>query len=360
MATEILFLEFTKISVTITSLLLVLLVFYRPPSSKIQRGYRITLHAVILAMALVTFVNGLELFDHYGIHNKKFIVLTTLIVSSYQVFLYSATIITMLNQPYYSLRRVFQELAPTTVLSILAIFLYFYAPDLPLKVLFYIFGIYFGIQVVHYSREYLITEKETIRKIDNFFSEELTLSLKWTRAAFAGMLFCSILSLVSLIQNNYLSIFFTICYTAYYTYFTIHYFNFINSFRDLEPALVLAPETTTSIRNINRSYEQMEQALAHWESKKLYTEPGITIEQVSIQLKTNRTYLSNHMNTYRKITFKEWINGLRIDEAKKLLQENPTMPVSQIGVLVGIPDKSNFGRQFTRFCGMSPQAWRKK
>jgi AraC-like DNA-binding protein len=360
MATEILFLELTKVSATITTLLLILLVFYRPPSSKIQKGYRITLRAVILAMILVTLVNGLELFDHYGIHNKSFILLTTLIVSSYQIFIYSATIITMLKQSYYSPKRVLQELAPTTLLSIFAILFYLLAPGLPLKILFIIFGTYFGIQIVHYSREYLITEKETIRKIDNFFSEELSLSLKWTRAAFAGLLFCSVLSLFSLIQNHYFSIVFTICYTAYYTYFTIHYFNFINSFRDMEPALAQITESNSNLRNINRSFEQIEQAITHWESKKMYTEPGITIEQVSIQLKTNRTYLSNHMNTYRKVTFKEWINGLRIDEAKRLLQEHPSMPVSQIGVLVGIPDKSNFGRQFTRFCGMSPQTWRKK
>jgi len=65
------------------------------------------------------------------------------------------------------------------------------------------------------------------------------------------------------------------------------------------------------------------------------------------------------MNLHRKMTFKEWINHLRIEEAKNLLQNHPEMPVSQIGTMVGLPDKSNFGRQFTRLTGKSPQAWRK-
>jgi AraC-like DNA-binding protein len=353
-----LFQELTKIDVTINLLLVLVLLVVKPPKKHVLKAYRKTLHAIIIALLLISAVNIMELADNYGISNKNFLIITTLIVASYQIFLFSSTIINMLDSSFYTLKRLIIELIPTTILSIISSILYHLAPGLPLTIIFAVFAIWFGFQVVYYTYHYFKTEKRTIQKLDNFFSEEISKSLKWTRAAFGGMLFCGIFTLLSLIQNQHLSIVFTICYTAYYAYFTLHYLNYFNTFFDIKSALETPVETT--IKTINRSYEQLEEAIKHWENTKGYTETGVTIDQVAQQLKTNRTYLSNYMNMHRKVTFKEWINQLRIEDAKRLMKDHPDMPVAQIGVQVGIPDKSNFGRQFTRVTGISPKTWRKK
>ena len=108
----------------------------------------------------------------------------------------------------------------------------------------------------------------------------------------------------------------------------------------------------------NLSDVKIEAELAFWVKKKGFTEKGITIEQLSQKLGTNRTYLSSYINTCYKQTFSNWINNLRIEEAKYLLLKEPLLTVGQVGEKIGYTDKSNFGRQFTKRTGASPNAWR--
>ncbi len=228
-----------------------------------------------------------------------------------------------------------------------------------LHIWYWIFGAYYVLQIIRYSLFYMKVNRNTVKKLDNFFSEETAKRLKWTSGAFLWLFFGGLFSFLSLFLNMWFSLFFTVFYTFFYLYFSIHYLNYVTLFLDMEPAFSLPDETQAKEKIRNKSFEQLEVAINQWEQEKYFIEPGITIEQVATQLRSNRTYLSTHMNLFRKMTFKEWINQLRIEEAKNLLQNNPEMPVGQVGAMVGLPDKSNFGRQFTRMTGKSPQAWRK-
>jgi AraC-like DNA-binding protein len=358
MTPEFIYYELTRVSICLTTTLCILLFFIHPPRRESMRGYRITRGAVISAFLLVTVFNLIEILVKGKTHEENLIIMNTLIISSIQIFLFGTTIITMLNSNFYSIPLVFKELMPSILLSFTGFLIYPYASQGLLQGYFFIFSLYFGFQIVHYTFLYQRIKKKTVRMLDNFFSEETSKRLQWTGVAFVGLTGGGILSLLSLFLNMHFVVFFTVFYNAFYIFFTIHYLNYVNLFLYMEPAL--EPFKTVPLpKNLERSYKQLEAAIDRWEEEKLFTETGITIEQVSSKLNSNRTYLSNHMNVYRKMTFKEWINNLRIEEAKSLMKKNPDMPVSQIGVLVGIPDKSNFGRQFNRVTGSRPQAWRK-
>jgi len=60
---------------------------------------------------------------------------------------------------------------------------------------------------------------------------------------------------------------------------------------------------------------------------------------------------------YRK-SFLHWRKEMRIDEAKRLLLIEETIPTALIGEAVGIYDKSNFKRQFRDITGLTPAQWR--
>jgi AraC-like DNA-binding protein len=225
--------------------------------------------------------------------------------------------------------------------------------------LYWFLGTYYVSQLIRYALFYKKVHRNTVKKLDNFFSEETAKRLKWTSGAFIWLFLGGFFSFLSLFLDTWFSLFFTVFYTFFYLYFSIHYLNYVTLFLDMEPAFNTPEETPVKDKYVNKSYEQLELAINDWEKQKLFTEPGITIEQVATQLRSNRTYLSMHMNVHRKISFKEWINQLRIEEASALLRKHPEMPVSQIGAMVGLPDKSNFGRQFAKLKGKSPQAWRK-
>lgn len=360
MLTQDFFFELSKTNVIVSILLALVLMFVKTPKIASLEGYKKTKPAIIVSFLLIGFVNSLEVADHHGIHNRDFVILITLIVASYQIFLFSSTIITMLDLNHISKKRCMKEMIPTTFLSAFGIMTYHLTDKKMLNLFFVLFAVYFTTQIIRFTIQYLRTERAAIQKLDNFFSEETSRSVQWTRAAFVGMFFCSIFTLASLVHYLPLTMVFIVCYTTYYIYFTIHYLNYVNLFLDLIPALEQTAETTIHTKSANKSFDQLEKAIIEWESTKRFTETGLNIEQVAQALNTNRTYLSNHMNLHRNQTFKDWINHLRIEEAKQLMKAQPDIPVAQIGVQVGIPDKSNFGRQFTRITGMSPNKWRKK
>lgn len=359
MSADTLYSELTNISLYISATLTVLMMFVRAPQKQTLRPYRITRQALIISFLLVTLLNLAEISQKDPYIKHYLVILNTLVISSYQIFFFSATIITMLDFRSYTMRKVVQELAPTTVLGIIGYLLFLCGEMKLLNILYWILGAYYLHQIIRYAIFYDKVSKITIQKLDNFFSEETAKKLKWTGGAFIWLFLGGIFSFMSLFLNMWFSLFFTAFYTFFYIYFSIHYLNYVTLFLVIEPAFSTSEDQTIKDKIANRSFDQLEKAIQEWENQKYFTEPGITIEQVATQLRSNRTYLSTHMNLHRKMTFKEWINHLRIEEAKNLLCNHPEMPVSQVGAMIGLPDKSNFGRQFTRLTGKSPQAWRK-
>lgn len=51
---------------------------------------------------------------------------------------------------------------------------------------------------------------------------------------------------------------------------------------------------------------------------------------------------------------------LRLNDACRMLVEYPDLPFSVVADRVGIPDRTNFRRQFFSEFGMSPGEWREK
>jgi AraC-like DNA-binding protein len=102
----------------------------------------------------------------------------------------------------------------------------------------------------------------------------------------------------------------------------------------------------------------IEERLNNWTDAKLYLSPSIKIEEVAQRIGTNYKYLSTYIHTCKEKTFNQWINELRIEEAKRLLAEYPDMAISEIAFKVGFVNKSHFSRTFLAFAKSSPKTWR--
>jgi len=58
------------------------------------------------------------------------------------------------------------------------------------------------------------------------------------------------------------------------------------------------------------------------------------------------------------MNFKTWINTLRIEEAKRLLHEDPNSKYIYIANLCGYPDLPTFSKVFRSIEGMTPHDYR--
>lgn len=103
---------------------------------------------------------------------------------------------------------------------------------------------------------------------------------------------------------------------------------------------------------------RLDKALRKWVKDKRYREYDMSRDDVAAQLNTSREFLNAYMTKVLKSDFHTWRTSLRIADAKKILLEQRNLPVSLVGEMVGIGDRSNFHRQFTKVAGCSPKSWR--
>lgn len=89
-----------------------------------------------------------------------------------------------------------------------------------------------------------------------------------------------------------------------------------------------------------------------------YTLPN-PVQEMAARSGLNTRTLSRRFGAATGRSPIEYVQGLRIEEAKRILEEDDS-PVEAIGALVGYEDPSSFRRIFRREVGLSPAAYRKK
>jgi AraC-like DNA-binding protein len=94
--------------------------------------------------------------------------------------------------------------------------------------------------------------------------------------------------------------------------------------------------------------------------KALYRDFDVTLEKLSGMLMIKPHQLSQMLNERLQTNFWQYINSFRIEEAKKLLVNNPEQSVISICFNVGFGSKSAFNDIFRKFTGESPSEYRNR
>ena len=100
--------------------------------------------------------------------------------------------------------------------------------------------------------------------------------------------------------------------------------------------------------------------LEKWmKESKPYLHPEFQLMDLRAVLPMNRTYLSRYLRDEFGCTFYQFVNNYRIEEAKRLLTEQPDMKMSDVAAQCGFSSQSVFSNTFTRETGVSPREWSK-
>jgi AraC-like DNA-binding protein len=92
--------------------------------------------------------------------------------------------------------------------------------------------------------------------------------------------------------------------------------------------------------------------------KCIYKEFDVTLEKLSDMLLIKPHQLSQMLNERLETNFWQYINSFRIEEAKKLLVNNPEQSIISICYSVGFGSKSTFNDIFKKFTGENPSEYR--
>lgn len=102
--------------------------------------------------------------------------------------------------------------------------------------------------------------------------------------------------------------------------------------------------------------ELLEQ-LDAFEQKKAYLGKNITLNDLAVEWNTNRSYLSQCINTYKGKSFIEYINSLRISYFLDMLDTDPKWlkyKIESVADLLGFSSSRSFSNAFVKITGMPP------
>lgn len=106
--------------------------------------------------------------------------------------------------------------------------------------------------------------------------------------------------------------------------------------------------------------QRIRAAVDEWIEQKGYTRLLPTLNSLAADIGIPSDQLTVHIRMRTRKSVMAWRKELRIREARRLLLDFPDLPISVIGLMVGIDDKSNFKRQFEQLVGVPPRIWREK
>lgn len=113
---------------------------------------------------------------------------------------------------------------------------------------------------------------------------------------------------------------------------------------------------------VKGGYETFEKIENEIKASKLYMNPNISLSDVANKFNLSSGYLSQLMGRYSENGFNNMINGLRVDEAKKMLLDNEFDKYTNvsIGLEAGFNSRSSFFAVFKKHTGLTPSQYRKR
>ncbi len=131
------------------------------------------------------------------------------------------------------------------------------------------------------------------------------------------------------------------------------------------------PDPWTRVHSTEEEEEEEEEAdtanagyramLEKWiAQEKPYLNPDFQLMDLRQAVPLNRTYLSRLINSEYGCSFYQWVNGLRINEAKRLMTEQPDLKIQDVAARCGFSSPEVFSRSFTRETGTPPSKWGKE
>lgn len=103
--------------------------------------------------------------------------------------------------------------------------------------------------------------------------------------------------------------------------------------------------------------QKLENAIA----SKMYLHHKVSLIGLSAQLGTNRTYLSDAIHLRYGISFSDFINKLRVEEAMRIIDEtNGEVLIKDLYKQLGYNSATSFFRNFKKQTGKSTGEWTKE
>lgn len=234
-------------------------------------------------------------------------------------------------------------------------------------------SVVFMLYTLRVALRLLAAYRRAVRLLDSYHSEDAAAYVRWVSVFTYLAVFYGIgQGVFTFIPDRYVFIW-ILSSIPFYAYAYLSYVNYSLDVRMVdealdaeagdgaldgddgaEPPLMAGSDASTATDSV------VGERLEKWITDGRFTRKGLTIVQLAQDICTNRTYVSAYINSHYHMSFREWINSLRLDYAKRLLASEPDLTIAEIAQRAGYMSLSNFTRLFAASEDITPGRWRKE
>ena len=328
----------------------------------------------IMGAAILLLAANYSVHFFFGIRFKNADAAIMMNLSTYFLcyWLFSSALTTLLDRFYITRKRLRAHICLWISYSVLSCIILLVFPKgdirtsamLVLAACLIVYGLILTKRLLHIYHRVTRIFKET-------HTDDLGAYIKWLSVfTYWAITFGVGCGLLTFLPDEYIYVW-ILSSVPFYIYLFLCYLNYLLFYEQVESAM---ESEVTSEEDISRDprperlqkqetpayHAKMAERIQDWIAADGFVRSGLTIKELSDLLYTNRTYLSEFIKTTYAMSFRDWITGLRIEYAKRLLTQYPKLTVADISERSGFISPSHFTRLFKENAGCTPVKWRKK
>ena len=347
------------------------MLFARVPEKKDFSNYLMSRRMMGAALLIIAAGNAVHLL--FDIRLKALDISILLNMTTYFMcyWLFSSALMTLLVDNFVTRRRTAVHLTLWLVYAALAAAEMLLPEDVRvwatrvLAAVLVIYGLFLAIRMLR-------TYRRAIRLFENTHSDDIGAYIRWLSVfTYWAAGFGVSCALLTFLPYEYVFLW-TLAAVPFYIYLYCCYKNYLFFYEQVETAIredevmmqaglddQAVPEVSDwAGKAVPVYFSDIAQRMDVWIKDEGYRKPGLTLSELAAQLYTNRTYLSEYINTVYRKNFRDLITDLRIESAKRLMLNNPGMKVQDVSDQAGFLSLSHFSRIFREKEGCTPAKWR--
>ena len=347
--------------------------FAKTPEKKIFTNYLRSRQIMGIAMLLLSANYSVHFFFGIRFKNADSAILMNMSTYFLCYSLFSSALIMLLDRFYITKRRVWTHIILWIIFSTLSGVVLFLLPSgIMQKFSLFALAAWLVVFGVVLARRVIIAYRRAIRIFNETQADDIGAYIEWLSIfTYWALIFGVGCGLLTFLPDEYVFIW-ILSSIPFYSYLFYSYQNYLLFYEQVENAfeqdiqseeeLLTNSETEHEIvseKEVPKSYTEFIERVDNWIKTDGYVQQGLTIKELSEILHTNRTYLSAYIKTTYKMTFREWITGLRLEYAKNILKEHPEINIQKLAESSGFLSRSNFIKSFTEKEGCTPGKWKK-
>ncbi|MCR5314037.1 MAG: helix-turn-helix domain-containing protein [Bacteroidaceae bacterium] len=343
------------------------------PSDRQWKHFNTAGHYLIFAFIVIVIANMIRAFVPSG-NNQKLTSSIVMVMASYQSMLITMTAIVFMQPQRVKRNDIVLQLFIITITS-LFLFSCVGLSQRVWNIAFFSYVVGYIVLCSLYTRLFMNTKRRCIKELENFYDEEMSYRVQWISRFFYFGLMVGIVALFAAFIPE-LSKIFGILYSFFYAYFLVCMFRYqfeasylIRVVADSGTESVIVHLETTepeeeNVESVNKDFlckeKLLEKNLQTWVENKRYTDTTQSVKEIAEELGVSYNFLTFYFAQTVGEQFRMWRRSLRIEEAKRLLKEEPELSIPEIGEQVGYNDRGNFYRHFTQSVGLTPTAYKEQ